>query len=534
MDANTDGANQDIDTTITGSSRNKKRRTKQNSSNESKEEEKIVPNSEAVQYHCNYCRKDISQVVHIRCAVCSDFDLCVECFSVGVELSGHKNDHDYRIIDNMHFPFLDPNWGADEELLLLEGLEIHGMGNWEDVAEHVTTKTKEECEEHYTKYYLNSPCWPLPDLSHIFSTKEDVRRLNAGLGLKHDIGSVSDTTNKDKRTKAKKAVAPKPQPSAPVNSDLAGYMPMRGEFEAEYDNTAEFIIKDLSFDDDDTSEEREAKLKLLEIYNWKLDRRAERRKFVLERGLHDLKKQQALERKRTKEEREMYNKMRKFLQLMSNEDFEQFIKNLVIEKQLKERIQLLQKHRRLGIRTLTEGEAYEKEKRRRDLAAEKRIAKPESSLGLADGRERKGPGRKGVKRTAADLLRDPNMLDISSKPQIELLSERERELCSTLRLLPEQYIVIKETLLREYMKHGELKKSQARQMIKIDVNKTSKIFDFFEESGWINRSRNRARPQMFPTMPLPPNAVSQNLQPPMPASSLATINNVTFAPNPNG
>jgi hypothetical protein len=34
----------------------------------------------------------------------------------------------------------------------------------------------------------------------------------------------------------------------------------------------------------------DAKLKLLEIYNWKLDRRAERRKFVLERGLHDLKK----------------------------------------------------------------------------------------------------------------------------------------------------------------------------------------------------------------------------------------------------
>jgi hypothetical protein len=69
----------------------------------------------------------------------------------------------------MHFPFLDPNWGADEELLLLEGLEVHGMGNWEDVAEHVTTKTKEECEEHYTKYYLNSPCWPLPVHSHSFS-----------------------------------------------------------------------------------------------------------------------------------------------------------------------------------------------------------------------------------------------------------------------------------------------------------------------------------------------------------------------------
>jgi hypothetical protein len=38
-----------------------------------------------------------------------------------------------------------------------------------------------------------------------------------------------------------------------------------------------------------------------------------------------------------------------------------------------------------------------------DLAAEKRLAKPESSFGYSDSRERKGPGRKGMKRTASDL-----------------------------------------------------------------------------------------------------------------------------------
>lgn len=62
----------------------------------------------------------------------------------------------------MHFPFLSEDWGADEEILLLEGMEVCGAGNWEDIAEHVTTKTKEECEEHYYKYYINSPNWPLP------------------------------------------------------------------------------------------------------------------------------------------------------------------------------------------------------------------------------------------------------------------------------------------------------------------------------------------------------------------------------------
>ncbi len=31
-------------------------------------------------YHCNYCDKDISASVRIKCAVCADFDLCLECF----------------------------------------------------------------------------------------------------------------------------------------------------------------------------------------------------------------------------------------------------------------------------------------------------------------------------------------------------------------------------------------------------------------------------------------------------------------------
>ena len=32
-------------------------------------------------YECDYCHSDISQQPRIRCAVCSDFDLCLECFA---------------------------------------------------------------------------------------------------------------------------------------------------------------------------------------------------------------------------------------------------------------------------------------------------------------------------------------------------------------------------------------------------------------------------------------------------------------------
>lgn len=49
-------------------------------------------------YHCNYCNKDISGKIRIKCTKCPDFDLCVECFSVGAEVTSHKSNHPYRVM----------------------------------------------------------------------------------------------------------------------------------------------------------------------------------------------------------------------------------------------------------------------------------------------------------------------------------------------------------------------------------------------------------------------------------------------------
>lgn len=40
---------------------------------------------------------------------------------------------------------------ADEEVLLLEGIDNYGLGNWEAVAGHVATKDQAECRGHYTQ-----------------------------------------------------------------------------------------------------------------------------------------------------------------------------------------------------------------------------------------------------------------------------------------------------------------------------------------------------------------------------------------------
>ena len=66
---------------------------------------------------------------------------------------------------------------------------------------------------------------------------------------------------------------------------------------------------------------------MIEIYNTKLDGRAERKKFILERGLLDRK-----EKKRSKEEREVYNNMRVFARFQQAEEHEAFIQGLLSQQ----------------------------------------------------------------------------------------------------------------------------------------------------------------------------------------------------------
>jgi hypothetical protein len=77
-------------------------------------------------------------------------------------------------------------------------------------------------------------------------------------------------------------------------------------------------------------------------------------------------------------------------------------------------------------------------------------------------------------------------INVSEADGVDLLTPVEKTLCSNLRILPRPYLVIKETILREAARlGGVMKRRQARELIKIDVNKTSRLYDFFVEMGWI-------------------------------------------------
>ncbi|KAG0298118.1 hypothetical protein BGZ96_002610 [Linnemannia gamsii] len=82
-------------------------------------------------------------------------------------------------------------------------------------------------------------------------------------------------------------------------------------------------------------------------------------------------------------------------------------------------------------------------------------------------------------------------LNISGKIGFELLHPYEVHIASTLRLSPAQYLACKRTLIlasRKYLSvpNGkQFKKSDAQKLCRIDVNKTSRLWEIFAKVGWL-------------------------------------------------
>jgi transcriptional adapter 2-alpha len=75
-------------------------------------------------------------------------------------------------------------------------------------------------------------------------------------------------------------------------AELPGFMPLRGDFEIEHDNSAELLLADMEFAAHDHPSEVSLKLDVIRVFNKKLDDRDERKQFVISRGIVDIKKAQ--------------------------------------------------------------------------------------------------------------------------------------------------------------------------------------------------------------------------------------------------
>lgn len=108
-------------------------------------------------FTCHSCGIDCSRVryhhaksspsgVTGKVAATSKYELCANCFMEG-RFPSNTTAGDYQKIENERYSALKDRgapWSDAETLLLLEGLELFDE-NWNEVSDHVGTRTREEC-----------------------------------------------------------------------------------------------------------------------------------------------------------------------------------------------------------------------------------------------------------------------------------------------------------------------------------------------------------------------------------------------------
>ena len=506
--------------------------------------------------------------------------------------------------------------------MLIEAVEMYGIGNWAEVSEHVSTKSSEECLRHYLEVYYGTDKKPLPDMDAILGPEYAIeepndggapsssssRRLRSGhqsVGRANDAGAgavgvaigdargapgqaddagvatgaapagaasaareadAADTTAAgkagpsshggqapdsdgiriEKRAHGKQKTPTKPpggptdgqqqqqlaqkQPSplpsgSGVSFDITGYIVKREEFDVEHDADAEAPLADMEIVGDEDERTLELKEKMLLLYHRRQMERYRRRDFVTERGLLNVKEQQAIERRHSKEDLEVAGRLRVFSRYMSKEDHEQLVNGMMYEQHLRQRIEELKELRRNGVTTLVEAEVYERAKRRRDADREKVRALGAVQAAGASGTVKSSAAVRANRYLARDdplapivasnslsrelqklrtnsanttqiiasnmsqrsANRKPlgtmDVMELEGQPGYELLTSRERELCRSCKLLPLFYLAIKDTFIRESELQGHLSRTDIPRLVQADNSKLNRVYDFMIEVG---------------------------------------------------
>ena len=134
-----------------------------------------------------------------------------------------------------------------------------------------------------------------------------------------------------------------------------GYWPKRKEFDVEYKNDAEIELMEIDYKEKEDNKEKESLNviydKILIDYNEILKKREERKNFILENNLYDVKKQFMNEKKLEKEDREIYQSIKQNLKYLTKEQFKEYFDGIILEKNLKSRLNQLLYYYKMGYKT---------------------------------------------------------------------------------------------------------------------------------------------------------------------------------------
>ena len=258
------------------------------------------------------------------------------------------------MIDPIKYPLFDHDWSGKEEMMLLEGLLKFGYGNWGCIGEHLgNKKSLWDCEKHYKQIYLSKSTEHLSTLT-VLSVKDENSFI---IQLETDNKSLFMDLEEESVPQAE----PRPEIEKHPLSEFAGYMPLRKDFEVEYENDIEMYLADLEFYDDDKEEDVQIKLKQLEVYNKVLDEREERKDFVINRWPIELNNEKKF--KNNIIEKTIYQALKPYARLLPPDKHMILFEGLVKEYILKLKLEELKEAQSRGVKTEEEFRKFLNEKK---------------------------------------------------------------------------------------------------------------------------------------------------------------------------
>lgn len=427
-------------------------------------------------YICTYCQDDITGL-RVKCIECTDFELCLQCFSAGAEIGPHKNDHSYQFVDSVALDvFRDRSgWSAREELHLLNAIEHYSFGNWKDISQHIATRTPDEAREEYINRFLEGSIgrvtWP-----QAATSRPCVKDLTAV-----DSGPLSPRVTSHLP----------PLDITPEEAAQLDYMPLRDDFETEYDNDAEVLVSSLSVNSEDDDLDTALKLAQVDMYTHRLRERARRKRMVRDYQLVSqfFAGKDKPKKKLSRDEKELEEKLRSFCQFHTAQEHEQFMNGLMRQRELSRRLSELLRYRRNGLTKFEELPHFEQERVARHNASKSGSSAstppPRLSVGIRK-KEKNGEGSYSVTANStlasgtaftSNLATQGSQPDSesASQPSYHLLSASEKQLCTNLEITPTQYISMKTLMLSE-------------PLMKTETVEEQQVQDHLINSGWVMAS----------------------------------------------
>ena len=313
-------------------------------------------NTKSSGVECFLCQKDLSKNIKFLCSECGNKIFCIKCLIT----KRHSPEHQFQVIDILNFSFFTEDWSVGDEYNLLYNLSISGLNNWEDIS-NILNRDQVECEAHYYSFYYKENKNPMPREEDIIlddqkkimpellrknekissQKSEEINKSNANNNSsKEPIKEIKPNKKAGRYIGLRKNLKPG---EAETAAEILGCRPKRHEFETEFLNDTEIEISHLEFDDNDKEEDLKIKYDVLRDYNLRIKEREERKNFVFEKGLLDLRRENRIESKLNRDQFELLLFLKPFARFYENSEFFDLFEGICLEQELKNTLKNLNK-----------------------------------------------------------------------------------------------------------------------------------------------------------------------------------------------